>query len=204
MRCWHLQSPGLINSEESTFKQGSTTCVNHLNDHVFAQETKESEMNTGSLDSEPPAHGNASALSSRVTPTKPIQFALSEGRQATRPCQTETSRTSIMFFSQDPMLLYQQSPYMPSPSIPRSPANRPSFLIDDLLVTRQSPYLMPKQAQDHGSQLPPGSNSSFKFAGMPALMPRSREDHSPMYQGKISNKKIRTLLLFCSGIARSN
>lgn len=98
-----------------------------------------------------------------------------------------------MFFSQDPMLLYQQSPYMQSPAIPRSPPSRPSFLIDDLLVRRQSPYLVPKQPQDHehDRQIPSTSANSFKF-GMPSIFSRSREEHSTVYQGKdfINIKKI--------------
>lgn len=90
-----------------------------------------------------------------------------------------------MFFSQDPMLLYPQSPYMQSPAIPRSPPNRPSFLIDDLLVRRQSPYLVPKQPQDHGhdpAQVPASSSNTFNF-GMPTIFSRSRKEHSSVYQG---------------------
>lgn len=89
-----------------------------------------------------------------------------------------------MFFSQDPMLLYPQSPYMQTPAIPRSPPNRPSFLIDDLLVRRQSPYLVPKQPQDHGHdpQVPSSSGNSFNF-GMPTIFSRSRKEHSAVYQG---------------------
>ncbi|KAL9985081.1 hypothetical protein ACROYT_G007444 [Oculina patagonica] len=88
-----------------------------------------------------------------------------------------------MFFSQDPMLLYPQSPYMQPPAIPRSPPNRPSFLIDDLLVRRQSPYLVPKQPQDHGHdpQVPSSSGNSFNF-GMPTIFSRSRKEHSAVYQ----------------------
>ena len=92
-----------------------------------------------------------------------------------------------MFFSQDPMLLYQQPPYMQAPAIARSPPSRPSFLIDDLLVRRQSPYLVQKQPQDHihEPQVPSTSGNSFKF-GMPSIFSRSREEHSSVYQGKIS------------------
>lgn len=90
-----------------------------------------------------------------------------------------------MFFSQDPMLLYQQSPYMQGAAISHSPPSRPSFLIDDLLVRRQSPYLVPKQPQDHvhEPQIPSSSGSSFKF-GMPGIFSRSREEHSSVYQGE--------------------
>lgn len=89
-----------------------------------------------------------------------------------------------MFFSQDPMLLYPQSPYMQTPAIPRSPPSRPSFLIDDLLVRRQSPYLVSKQPQDHGHdhQIPSSSGNSFNF-GMPAIFSRSHKEHSAVYQG---------------------
>ncbi|PFX30219.1 brain-specific homeobox protein homolog [Stylophora pistillata] len=89
-----------------------------------------------------------------------------------------------MFFSQDPMLLYPQSPYMQTgPAIPRSPPSRPSFLIEDLLVRRQSPYLVPKPPQEHAHepQVPSSSGSSYNF-GMPALFSRSRKDHSTVYQ----------------------
>jgi len=90
-----------------------------------------------------------------------------------------------MFFSQDPMLLYPQSPYMQNPTIPRSPPNRPSFLIDDLLVRRQSPYLVQKQPQDHGhdpAQVPASSSNTFNF-GMPTIFSRSRKEHTSVYQG---------------------
>lgn len=90
-----------------------------------------------------------------------------------------------MFFSQDPMLLYPQPPYMQTgPAIPRSPPSRPSFLIDDLLVRRQSPYLVPKPPQEHPHepQVPSSSGTSYNF-GMPALFSRSRKEHSTVYQG---------------------
>lgn len=91
-----------------------------------------------------------------------------------------------MFFPQDPMLLYQQSPYMTPPAIPRSPPVRSSFLIDDLLVRRQSPYIVPKQPQDnhlHEPQVSSGNGNSFKF-GLPSIFSRTREEHSTVYQGK--------------------
>lgn len=100
----------------------------------------------------------------------------------TKDPETKNAR---MFFSQDPMLLYPQSPYMQTgPAIPRSPSSRPSFLIDDLLVRRQSPYLVPKPPQDHGHepQIPSSSGNSFNF-GMPAIFSRSRKEHSTVYQG---------------------
>lgn len=90
-----------------------------------------------------------------------------------------------MFFPQDPMLLYQQSPYMTPPVIPRSPPVRSSFLIDDLLVRRQSPYIVPKQPQDnhlHEPQVSSGNGNSFKF-GMPSIFSRTREERSTIYQG---------------------
>lgn len=89
-----------------------------------------------------------------------------------------------MFFPQDPMLLYQQSPYMTPPAIPRSPPVRSSFLIDDLLVRRQSPYIVPKQPQDnhlHEPQVSSGNGNSFKF-GLPSIFSRTREEHSTVYQ----------------------
>ena len=102
------------------------------------------------------------------------------------PCRHIVPKTenATMFFSQDPMLLYPQSPYMPSPAIPRSPPTRPSFLIDDLLVRRQSSYLVPKQPQDHGHdpQVPASSGNSFNFA-MPSIFSRNRKEHSSVYQG---------------------
>lgn len=95
------------------------------------------------------------------------------------------TENATMFFSQDPMLLHPQSPYMQNPAIPRSPPNRPSFLIDDLLVRRQSPYLVPKQPQDHGhepAQVPASSSNTFNF-GMPTIFSRSRKEHTSVYQG---------------------
>ncbi|XP_068708174.1 homeobox protein BarH-like 1 [Montipora capricornis] len=92
-----------------------------------------------------------------------------------------------MFFSQDPMLLYQQSPYMQSPALPHTSPSRSSFLIDDLLVRRQSAYLVPKpQLQQEPRsrdqpKIPPSNGSAFKF-GMPSLFSRSREEHSSVYQ----------------------
>jgi len=102
------------------------------------------------------------------------------------PCRHIVLKTenATMFFSQDPMLLYPQSPYMQSPAIPRSPPTRPSFLIDDLLVRRQSSYLVPKQPQDHGHdpQVPASSGNTFNF-GMPSIFSRNRKEHSSVYQG---------------------
>lgn len=102
-----------------------------------------------------------------------------------------------MFFSQDPMLLYPQSPYMQNSAIPRSPPNRPSFLIDDLLVRRQSPYLVPKQPQDHGhdpAQVPASSSNTFNF-GMPTIFSRSRKEHTSVYQGTIQTLPVSKSLL---------
>jgi len=112
----------------------------------------------------------------------PRRLICGEVRTVSRHCSESLNAT--MFFSQDPMLLYPQSPYMQSPAIPRSPPNRPSFLIDDLLVRRQSPYLVPKQPQDHGHepQVPASSGNTFNF-GMPTMFSRSRKEHSSVYQG---------------------
>ena len=75
---------------------------------------------------------------------------------------------------------------MTPPAIPRSPPVRSSFLIDDLLVRRQSPYIVPKQPQDnhlHEPQVSSVNGNSFKF-GMPSIFSRTREEHSTVYQGK--------------------
>ena len=100
-----------------------------------------------------------------------------------------------MFFPQDPMILYQQSAaYMQSTTIPRSSQSRPSFLIDDLLVPRQHPYLLPKQTsyQEHSSTVPVSStNSALKF-GMPSILSPRQQDTEPtsMYQGKCMKTKL--------------
>ena len=108
-----------------------------------------------------------------------------------------------MFFSQDPMpLLYQQSPYMQGPAMPHTSPSRPSFLIDDLLVRRQSAYLVPKpqlQQDPHSheqTQIASASGSSFKF-GMPGIFSRGREEHSSVYQGNnffINSKRKKMFL----------
>ena len=62
------------------------------------------------------------------------------------------------------------------------------FLIDDLLVRRQSAYLVPKpQLQQEPRsrdqpKIPPSNGSAFKF-GMPSLFSRSREEHSSCLPG---------------------
>lgn len=110
-------------------------------------------------------------------------------RKLIRKKKDENRKRLGMFFSQDPMpLLYQQSPYMQGPAMPHTSPSRPSFLIDDLLVRRQSAYLVPKpqlQQDPHSheqTQIASASGSSFKF-GMPGIFSRGREEHSSVYQG---------------------
>ncbi|XP_015764487.1 PREDICTED: homeobox protein Hox-D8-like [Acropora digitifera] len=109
-------------------------------------------------------------------------------RKLIRKKKDENRKRLGMFFSQDPMpLLYQQSPYMQGPAMPHTSPSRPSFLIDDLLVRRQSAYLVPKpqlQQDPHSheqTQIASASGSSFKF-GMPGIFSRGREEHSSVYQ----------------------
>lgn len=93
--------------------------------------------------------------------------------------------TSAMFY-QDPFLLYQQPPYCHSSSPTRSSSHRPSFRIDDILVSRRQPFLVTKQPTFQEPRPPPMSNANpLKFGVHSILTQRPREDIG-MLQGGLA------------------
>lgn len=80
-------------------------------------------------------------------------------------------------FYQDPFLLYQSPPYCHSSSPTRSSSHRPSFRIDDILVSRRQPFLVTKQPSFQEPRPPPMSNANpLKFGVHSILTQRPRED----------------------------
>lgn len=108
-------------------------------------------------------------------------------------------------FYQDPFLLYQSPPYCHSSSPTRSSSHRPSFRIDDILVSRRQPFLVTKQPSFQEPRPPPMSNANpLKFGVHSILTQRPREDIGMLQGGLAVDTWFRTLKFYYKPIFLKN